>query len=131
MKLKKRYHGAHDSIIVMKPETIHPSPHENPVSVDMIGVPPESINIHVSISNHVISYVPNEVVIERKPNSCYVNLAAILSFVANVSLLILKFIIYIISKSKAIFAAFADSIVDLISQVILSIASHYKNKRKT
>lgn len=50
------------------------------------------------------------------------------SWVVNVTLLIMKIFCYYISNSKSILAALADSVVDLVSQVILSVGDYYANK---
>jgi len=51
------------------------------------------------------------------------------SWFVNILLLILKLICYIISGSKSVLAALADSIVDLVSQIILSLGQIYKMTR--
>ena len=43
------------------------------------------------------------------------------SWVVNIFLLIVKIICFIISGSKSVLAALADSVVDLLSQIILSL----------
>ena len=50
------------------------------------------------------------------------------SWVVNVTLLIMKIFCYYISNSKSILAALADSVVDLVSQIILSVGDYYTNK---
>eukprot|EP01035_Chromulina_nebulosa_P034613 gene34613-46461_t len=50
------------------------------------------------------------------------------SWAVNVTLLIMKIFCYYISNSKSILAALADSVVDLVSQVILSVGDYYANK---
>ena len=50
------------------------------------------------------------------------------SWVVNVTLLIMKIFCYYVSNSKSILAALADSVVDLISQIILSTGDYYANK---
>ena len=51
--------------------------------------------------------------------------AELYSWFVNVFLLIAKLYIAIISNSKAVWASVADSIVDLLSQAVLSIATRY------
>lgn len=58
-------------------------------------------------------------------NSLAIRLAVNASWVVNWFLLIVKTIAVIISSSKAVTAALADSVVDLASQAILSVANHY------
>lgn len=58
-------------------------------------------------------------------NSLAIRLAVNASWVVNWFLLIVKTIAVIISSSKAVTAALADSVVDLASQAILSIANYY------
>ena len=50
------------------------------------------------------------------------------SWVVNITLLIMKIYCYDISSSKSILAAMADSVVDLVSQIILVIGDYYANK---
>ena len=50
------------------------------------------------------------------------------SWVVNVILLAMKIFCFYISGSKAILAALVDSVVDLVSQVILALGDHYVNK---
>ena len=51
--------------------------------------------------------------------------AELYSWFVNVFLLIAKLYIGIVSNSKAVWASVADSIVDLLSQAVLSIATRY------
>lgn len=51
--------------------------------------------------------------------------AQLWSWVVNWMLLTMKLVIAILSNSKAVWAAFADSVVDIISQLVLAIASRY------
>ena len=50
------------------------------------------------------------------------------SWVINVTLLAMKIYCFYISGSKAILAALVDSVVDLVSQIILALGDHYVNK---
>jgi len=50
------------------------------------------------------------------------------SWVVNVFLLGIKIVCYYISGSKSVLAALADSVVDLVSQVILAVGDYYANK---
>ena len=50
------------------------------------------------------------------------------SWVVNVSLLGIKIVCYHISGSKSVLAALADSVVDLLSQMILAVGDYYANK---
>lgn len=61
-------------------------------------------------------------------NSPTVTLAINLSFYCNWALLFVKLYCYIISSSKAVAAALADSVVDILSQMVLKVADIYINK---
>ena len=50
------------------------------------------------------------------------------SWFANILLLLIKIYAYYISASQAVLAALADSVVDLISQIILASADDVANK---
>ena len=50
------------------------------------------------------------------------------SWLINVTLLLMKIYCFYISGSKAILAALVDSVVDLVSQIILALGDHYANK---
>lgn len=50
------------------------------------------------------------------------------SWVVNVFLLGIKIVCYHISGSKSVLAALADSVVDLVSQMILAVGDYYVNK---
>ena len=54
-----------------------------------------------------------------------VDKAELYSWFVNVFLLIAKLYIGVVSNSKAVWASVADSIVDLLSQAVLSIATKY------
>ena len=56
-----------------------------------------------------------------------VSIAITLSWYANWILLILKLYCFIISSSKSVAAALADSVVDLLSQCVLALAVKYIN----
>ena len=49
------------------------------------------------------------------------------SWFVNIALLFIKAYCYHISQSKAVLAALADSVVDLLSQVILASSDYYSN----
>lgn len=49
------------------------------------------------------------------------------SWVVNWMLLVMKLVIAVLSNSKAVWAAFADSVVDIISQFVLAVAGRYMN----
>ena len=50
------------------------------------------------------------------------------SWLTNVTLLAMKIYCFYVSGSKAILAALVDSVVDLVSQIILALGDHYVNK---
>jgi cation diffusion facilitator family transporter len=56
------------------------------------------------------------------------NVASNASWVVNWLLLVFKFVAVILSSSKAVAAALADSAVDLVSQFVLSMAERYMAK---
>jgi cation diffusion facilitator family transporter len=56
------------------------------------------------------------------------SIATALSWVVNIALLIVKIAIFITSGSKSVCAAMVDSIVDLISQAVMSLAARYMRK---
>jgi cation diffusion facilitator family transporter len=58
----------------------------------------------------------------------HVNRAVNWSWYVNWALLIIKIYCYIISSSKAVAAAMADSVVDILSQMVLYMADRYINR---
>ena len=60
-----------------------------------------------------------------------VALASTVSWYINWLLLFIKLYCYVISSSKAVAAALADSVVDILSQLILMLADIYINEHST
>ena len=56
------------------------------------------------------------------------NLASTLSWIANITLIIVKVIALAVSNSKSVAAAVVDSAVDIISQLLLSVAEWHTRK---
>ena len=66
---------------------------------------------------------------EDKEDASIIIFAVRASWVINVVLLVMKILYcFYISGSKAILAALVDSVVDLVSQIILALGDHYMNK---
>ena len=65
---------------------------------------------------------------EKNDNEKFAKFATLASWAVNWFLLISKIICFIISDSKAVLAALADSAVDLVSQAVLSTAERYISK---
>lgn len=53
------------------------------------------------------------------------SLAMNMSLIVNITLLIIKTIAFVVSSSKAVLASLVDSVVDLLSQLILAVAEKY------
>jgi divalent metal cation (Fe/Co/Zn/Cd) transporter len=73
------------------------------------------------------SYIP-EVDEKHEDNVKLAQLAMLASWITNIFLLIAKAVCVIISSSKCLTAALVDSIVDLISQGVMSLAERYMDK---
>lgn len=62
---------------------------------------------------------------DNMKNSSDYKFAVNASWVVNWFLLVIKFIAVALSNSKAVMAALVDSVVDLVSQAVLSLADQY------
>lgn len=72
------------------------------------------------------SFVPVD--LERAQANLLLDRAINLSWVVNFLLLLAKIYVGVVSNSKSMWASLADSFVDLLSQVVLSLAAKYSRK---
>jgi cation diffusion facilitator family transporter len=72
------------------------------------------------------SFVPVD--LDRAQANLLMDRAINLSWVVNLLLLIAKIYVGVVSNSKSMWASLADSFVDLLSQVVLSLAAKYSRK---